>query len=323
MKKFFFLLISSMLLCVATAVMTYIIVAQLKSYSDKKKEIAKILDAEERLTNLWEWVPEPFNMTSEEKVEEWRSLEDKADEYYDDAVLYGWILAMIVAGYALLNMIVYWSSKVRARAMGMATILASLSFLYLGLQTPFLEISAFKDDVAARLPIEVDFENNWLSQAVGLEGLGQVDEELAVEVSGRVYFLYQNKSIIQLLDLLWNGGNKAVAVFIFIFSMAFPAIKLISSLYVFARPHGRSAVVITTAVNKLGKWSMADVFVAAIFLAYFSFANMNVGVDTSSSTLIGIWFFMAFVMLSIFSGAFLRQSITGGGPEALENKQTN
>jgi len=317
MRKLLVLLISTMALIVATVVMSFLIMTQLNSYSEKKQEIAKTLDAEDRLGNVWEWVPEPFNSTGEEKTSAWKPLEQQAQGYYTSASRYGWILAMIVAVYALLNMVVYWSSEVRSRAYGLVTIFASAAFLYLGLQAPFLEISAFKDNVSARIPIEVDFENNWLSQAVGLDGLGKVDEELAVDVEGRVYFLYQNKSILQLMDLLWNGGSKAVAVFVFLFSIFFPGIKLLGSLWVFYRPFSRFSEALVRIINKLGKWSMADVFVAAIFLAYFSFANMNVGVDTGSSTLIGIWFFMAFVTLSIFSGAFLRQAIAGVPPGQL------
>ena len=62
-------------------------------------------------------------------------------------------------------------------------------------------------------------------------------------------------------------------------------------------------------INKLGKWSMADVFVSSIFLSVFSFSNMNSGVDTASKTLIGIYFFLAFVVLSIISGVFLKKIV--------------
>ena len=65
----------------------------------------------------------------------------------------------------------------------------------------------------------------------------------------------------------------------------------------------------TPVVVYLGKWSMADVFISAMFLAVFSFTNMNEGVDTGSTTLIGMYFFLSFVILSIFSGFVLKKLV--------------
>ena len=50
---------------------------------------------------------------------------------------------------------------------------------------------------------------------------------------------------------------------------------------------------------------MADVFVAASFLVYLSFNNMNVGVENESKPLFGIYFFMAYVIISITASIFV------------------
>ena len=81
-------------------------------------------------------------------------------------------------------------------------------------------------------------------------------------------------------------------------------------MFVFMNPHTKFSRKAVPIINNLGKWSMADVFVASIFLAFFSYTNMNVGVDTGSTTLIGTYFFLTFVILSISSGSVFKK-LTG------------
>ena len=62
-------------------------------------------------------------------------------------------------------------------------------------------------------------------------------------------------------------------------------------------------------VGRIGKWSMADVFVVATFLSYLSFSNMNTGIDTEANTLVGLYFFFAYCILSITSSQFIELAI--------------
>lgn len=82
-------------------------------------------------------------------------------------------------------------------------------------------------------------------------------------------------------------------------------------MVVFIWPGSKYSENAITVIGKLGKWSMADVFVASVFLAFFSFSNMSLGVETGSSALIGLYFFVAFVVFSIFSGYFLKGTVKG------------
>jgi uncharacterized paraquat-inducible protein A len=54
-----------------------------------------------------------------------------------------------------------------------------------------------------------------------------------------------------------------------------------------------------------GKWSMADVFVVAVFLAFLAFSNMQVGIPTESRVLIGLYFFLGYCLLSLLAGYWL------------------
>ena len=89
--------------------------------------------------------------------------------------------------------------------------------------------------------------------------------------------------------------------------------KLISSIVILLNPLSKYSKNAVNVVNKIGKWSMADVFVAGVFLAYFSFSNMNVGVETSAKTLIGLYFFLGFVILSILSSYFVKKANDNNG----------
>jgi len=120
-----------------------------------------------------------------------------------------------------------------------------------------------------------------------------------------MYYYYQSKSVIDLIDVLLESKNYVVAVSIFGFSVLVPFTKLtLSVLLLLSRPFRESGLVKRT-VGRIGKWSMADVFVVATFLSYLSFSNMNSGIDTEANTLVGLHFFLAYCILSIASSQII------------------
>jgi len=280
----------------------------MNEYEENRLEIAEKMSAEERLTNIWEW-PDITGVASD-NVDAYLTLKNEGDDIYDKGVNYGIILLLIVALFVAINFFVYRKHEEKVRIMGFVMLLSAASFLYLGLKTPFLEIEAFKDDVEVKIPI-----SEKLSPITDFFGM---DNELAMDVEGRVYFMYQNKSVLQLIKMLYTGGNIPVALIILLFSIIFPVVKLTTSVVLLLSPGSSYADSAVRVINKLGKWSMADVMVASIFLAYFSFSNMNVGVDTGASTLVGLYFFTAFVVLSIFSGSYIKKYINSRKGEIQE-----
>ncbi len=284
MKKYGVLIISFALLFVATVYFTFSITKDLNNYRDKKDQIATELNFEERLLGADSYIYEltGFGESPEDRFIE---LNSEADRLYSKAAHKGIYLAIIVSIYVMLNVFFYNKRDHKMQIRGLIMVSSATVFLYLGLQSPFLEMFAYNYD------LEIDLKIT------------------SVVFDGRTYYLYQNKSILQLITMLYNGGNYLVAVCLLLFSIVFPLFKLLSSTIVFLAPHGKYAENAVAVINKIGKWSMADVFVSAIFLAYFSFANMNVGVDTGAVTLIGTYFFLAFVVLSIASGAFLKKVV--------------
>ncbi|MEM7573793.1 MAG: paraquat-inducible protein A [Bacteroidota bacterium] len=96
---------------------------------------------------------------------------------------------------------------------------------------------------------------------------GQVD-------FGEQVLFYQSKSILQVTGLLISNGNFdtfLVGCLVAIFSIVFPTAKLLATLFV--RP-GRTSPFWEFLTTKASKWSMADVFVVAIFMSFIGLRGM-------------------------------------------------
>lgn len=126
---------------------------------------------------------------------------------------------------------------------------------------------------------------------------------------------YQSKSIIDMVVLLIQDGSLRmifVGSLIFMFSLIFPLLKLLSTvIYQAGNDSVNRNKLIRFFVHKSGKWSMADVMVVAIFMAYIGFNGIvdsqmenfaegakPVEVFTTNGTqlLPGFYLFLAFVL---------------------------
>ena len=134
---------------------------------------------------------------------------------------------------------------------------------------------------------------------------------------GRTYFYYQNKGVFDIIGILLEAKNYIVAVCIGLFSFIIPCIKLSASLLLLLFPSFASKKT-QGVLGFISKWSMADVFVVGAFLSYLSFSNMSPGVDVEANVVFGLFFFLAYVVLSIFLGSVLKKSIQ----ESKEIKQS-
>lgn len=140
---------------------------------------------------------------------------------------------------------------------------------------------------------------------------------------------FQSKSI---MDVFWvmilnpDFQMKAVGILVISFSVFFPLIKLISSLiFYFNLWRARSNRVINFFVFKSGKWSMADVMVVAIFMAYIGFsgiissqlenlsahgAGMDVITTNGTSLQPGYYLFLTYVVLAVSLSGMLNKKIS-------------
>lgn len=120
---------------------------------------------------------------------------------------------------------------------------------------------------------------------------------------GKMAIYNQTRSILGTVQNLWQTGNLLVAGLILLFSVIVPFAKGLSLLYVLAWKRAPARMVIYRFVALIGKWSMADVFVMGIFLAYMA-AGAAQGVTAVLHD--GFWYFLAYCLLSVTSAQIMR-----------------
>ena len=135
---------------------------------------------------------------------------------------------------------------------------------------------------------------------------------------------FQTKSI---LDVFWimithkDFQMKAVGILMVAFSVVFPLLKMLSSLaYYYNTKNAQNNWLIQFFVLKSGKWSMTDVLVVAIFMAYIGFngiitsqfgnfdsKNQDIVILTTNGTSLqpGFYIFLAYTLLALFLSIFL------------------
>jgi hypothetical protein len=137
---------------------------------------------------------------------------------------------------------------------------------------------------------------------------------------------WQTRSILGTVRELWRSEDRLVSFLILLFSIIVPVLKA-STL--FAALHVRSKSLrrwLVRVVDSIGKWSMADVFVVAVFLAFLAtrdqaqantfmvpvlLQQVEVGMETrlTSSLGTGFYFFLSYCLLSILWTQLLRRRV--------------
>jgi hypothetical protein len=137
---------------------------------------------------------------------------------------------------------------------------------------------------------------------------------------------FQSKSIVDVVRILIETGkydSAFVGVLILIFSIVFPIGKLLATkFYLLGNARLKTNPIIQFFAFKSGKWSMADVNVVAIFMAYIGFkgildsqlSNLNMQTDslasisTNETTLQpGFILFVAFVLFGLILSVILQR----------------
>ena len=145
----------------------------------------------------------------------------------------------------------------------------------------------------------------------------------AIQFDNQILY-FQSKSILDVFWIMITHQDilmKLVAVLLITFSIVFPLLKLASSLgYYYNYHQARNNPLIKFFVFKSGKWSMADVMVIAIFMAYIGFngiitsqlgklssTSQEVVLLTTNGTslLPGFYLFLSFALLALFLSGFL------------------
>lgn len=120
-------------------------------------------------------------------------------------------------------------------------------------------------------------------------------------VIGQVVFKFESKGIAQTIHKLFTSGNAVLGGLIFLFSIAVPLAKVGLTLFA-TYTHGPKQDKAMKIIKAVGKWSMADVFVIAVLLAFFA-----IGGDEFTDAWVGpgVYFFAAYCILSMWAGVWL------------------
>ena len=177
----------------------------------------------------------------------------------------------------------------------------ALILLWLGLSSPMIEIDA-------RIK-----EMNFLLVGKHLVFNDQV-------------LFYESKSILQVVHILITRGkpdSTLVGFLLLLFSVLFPVLKLLfTKIYLLGKDKWKQYKIVQFFVFKAGKWSMADVMVVAIFMAYIGFKGilddqlegMNIktkslaSIATNQTSLQpGFILFVAYVLFGLLLGVILKR----------------
>ena len=269
----------------------YVVRSKLQEYSDiTHANSADILLVDSLLNKYKVADLSGFNQIAAERL---RGLQEQT--YFYTYVALGVILVFLIL-WGLLR-----KQKALHTPLFIMSVLASLLILAAGLTAPMIEIDARFQEV------------NFLL----------VGEEIAF--NDQVIF-FQSKSIVDVVSILLDTGkldSVLVGVLILAFSIIFPVAKLLSTQLYLAGSEGmRQNKLITFFAFKSGKWSMADVYVIAIFMAYIGFQGILdnqlsilniqteslVSLSTNRTSLQpGFILFIAFVLFSLLLSLILQK----------------
>jgi hypothetical protein len=194
------------------------------------------------------------------------------------------------------------------RILGLTLVLVSLALLYPGVTQPVLTLQGeLEKSELADLGVELltgdDSSGRSRGMLAGLTRMLGLDK-----VEGRVLAYRETRSIIGMSRELADNDNVAVAVLIVTFSMVIPTFKLLLQLIAFIGPVdlGRRLLAFNAAVSK---WSMADVFVMAMLVAFMAgraSGHMGDLLIMDARLEAGFWFFLAYCLFAIAAGALLQ-----------------
>ncbi len=128
---------------------------------------------------------------------------------------------------------------------------------------------------------------------------GWIKDLLQIEIKVHYFVEFtlfnEKRSLLGMLEKLWNSSNYWPFLLIFLFGIIVPILKsgVIFFILLGKKPHPKWQLF----VSAISKWAMADVFAISIFVA---FLGANAMENTTSILLPGFYYFSVYVLLSAF-----------------------
>jgi hypothetical protein len=196
-------------------------------------------------------------------------------------------------------------SKLR-RPAGVILLLAAFGLLIPGVTDPILVLQGNVDKAEL-----IEFGQQALADdpdvpALVLTLTQKIIDELNIQ--GELEVFSKSRSITGTVEELYRSGNPLVAFLIALFSIVIPAIKLTLLLYSSLATRSRASLLLEKFEKAIGKWSMADVFVIAIMVAYLAAVankDMDELVKLEADFATGFYYFLGYCLLSILASQLL------------------
>ena len=119
---------------------------------------------------------------------------------------------------------------------------------------------------------------------------------LPIMTVSKLVFFAERISILDGIAVLCREGHTALCLIVALFSVAFPALKLMAALWLWYGVDARSTALgpALERLERFGRWSMLDVFLVALTIA-----AIQVSLISEVSTHAGLYVFTAAVVLSM------------------------
>ena len=196
-------------------------------------------------------------------------------------------------------------SKLR-RPIGVILLLAAFGLLIPGVTDPILVLKGNVDKAEL-----IEFGQQALADDPDVPALvASLTQKIIDEmnIQGELEVFNKSRSITGTVEELYRSGNPLVAFLIALFSIVIPAIKLTLLLYSSLATRSRVSLLLEKFEKAIGKWSMADVFVIAIMVAYLAAVankDMDELVSLEANFATGFYYFLGYCLLSILASQLL------------------
>ena len=192
------------------------------------------------------------------------------------------------------------------RTLALVLLLAAYGLLIPGVTQPLLDLTATveKKDL-------VTIGKDIIVQSPDTPELLDAMAEILVanmDLSGQVEAYQKSRSILSTVEELYDNNYPVVAFLIAFFSIIVPALKGLMLLFSYFKISPNLAARLRDISGVISKWSMADVFVVGVFVAYLAAnAIKQEGGLLSFEAVLGpgFYFFLAYCVLSILSAQML------------------
>ena len=200
--------------------------------------------------------------------------------------------------------------SVQRKRLSIALILVSLALLYPGVTQPVLTLSGtVEKSKIAELGIEMiagEGADNDTRQM-----LGAISSFLGFDrIEGELLAYHNTRSIWGTVEDLASTGNLSVALLIVFFSLVIPLFKLTLQLASLLIAGAELRAPLLWLNGALSKWSMSDVFVMGVLVAYMAgSASEQMGdlLTMNAALEPGFYYFLAYCLFAIAAGIAMQE----------------